>query len=309
MSTISELERLVAANAPGHLYAREEAVSLKAILAILWRRRWFILALTLVVAGGTAGVSLLVERRYDAAVVISPVTDDSAGGHLGGLGGLVSQFGGLAAVAGLSVSGNERKAESLAILQSEQLTERFIRENNLLPVLFADKWDATNHTWRVSDPKKVPTLWKANEFFKKGVRKVYTDTKTGLTTLTITWKDPKVATQWANALVALANDGIRGRTIEEAERNVTYLNQQLAKTNMVAVQNSISTLLESEIKKIMLAQGSKEYAFRVIDPAVEPERPASPNRTVWTLLGCLVGLIGSSAIVLAGAPPSTRGEP
>jgi uncharacterized protein involved in exopolysaccharide biosynthesis len=304
-STI-ELERRGTAPATGPSVEHEESVSLKTVLKILWGRRWFIMILTSVLTAGTAGVSLLVEKQYEATVIISPVSEDTAGGRLGGLGSLMSQFGGLGAIAGLSGLGGERKQESLAILQSEALTERFIRENNLLPILFADKWDAAGHRWRITDAKKMPTLWKGNEFFKKHVRKVFNDTKTGLSTVTITWNDPKLATQWANDLVAMANDTIRSHTIEEAERNVTYLNQQLAKTNLVAVQNSVSTLLEGEIKKIMLAQGSKEYAFRVIDPAVMPERASFPNRTVWTLLGCLAGLIGSSAIVLSGAGSAKR---
>lgn len=292
-----------------HVPELEEAVSFKAMLAILWGRRWLILLCTLILAAGTAGVSFLVERQYDAAVEIAPVSEDSRGGGLGGLGSLVSQFGGggLGALASLTGSGNERKAESLAILQSEALTERFIRENNLLPILYEDKWDSATHRWRVTDPKKIPTLWKANEFFKKHVRKVYTDNKTGLSTLTITWNDPQIATRWANDLVAMANDTIRARTIDESERNMAYLNQQLAKTNLVSVQNSVSSLLETEIKKVMLAQGSKEYAFRVIDPAVAPERPSFPNRTVWTLLGTLAGLIGASAFVLSSAGPRQAG--
>jgi uncharacterized protein involved in exopolysaccharide biosynthesis len=288
---------------------REEAVSFKAVLVILWGRRWLILVCTLVLAAGTAGVSSIIQREYEASIVIAPVSEDSASGRLAGLGSLVSSIGGLGALAGLSVGGNERKAESLAILQSEMLTERFIRENNLLPVLFEDKWDAATQRWRVTDPKKVPTLWKANEFFKKRVRKVYTDNKTGMTTLTITWTDPQLATSWANDLVAMGNDIIRAHTIDESERNVAYLNQQLTKTNLVGVQNSVSGLLETEIKKIMLAQGSREYAFRIIDPAVAPERPSFPNRTVWTLLGTLAGLIGASAFVLTRAPTPRRGAP
>jgi uncharacterized protein involved in exopolysaccharide biosynthesis len=39
-----------------------------------------------------------------------------------------------------------------------------------------------------------------------------------------------------------------------------------------------------------------------------PERASFPNRTVWTILGCLTGLIGSSALVLSGVGSPKRGR-
>jgi uncharacterized protein involved in exopolysaccharide biosynthesis len=276
-----------------------EAVSLGSTFSRLWARKWLIVAAAVVIGGGSCITAFLLPREYEAQVVIAPVADDTNSGRGGGLGSLVGQLGGLASVAGLSLNSNERKAESLAILQSESLTERFIKDNDLLPELFHTKWDADKHSWKPMSADKTPTLWKANEFFKKSVRKVVTDPKTGLATVTITWRDPQTAATWANELVELANDSIRSRTIEESERNITYLNEQLKKSTMVAVQNSVSTLLESEIKKVMLARGSREYAFRVLDSAVPPERPSFPNRTVWTMLGFVLGGAAAAGFVLA----------
>jgi len=276
-----------------------EAISAASAFTTLWGRKWLILGAALIVGGGACITAFVLPREYDASIVIAPVADDGTSGRGGGLGSLVGQLGGLASITGLSLTGNERKAESMAILQSESLTERFIAENNLLPKLFYAKWDAANHRWNAMPPEKIPTLWKANEYFKKSVRKVSTDTKTGLSTLTITWTDPKIAATWANELVDLANNTIRGRTIEESERNIAYLNEQLAKSSMVSVQNSVSLLLESEIKKVMLARGSKEYAFRILDTAVAPERPSFPNRTAWTAIGLFLGAAAASVFTLA----------
>ncbi len=55
------------------------------------------------------------------------------------LSSLATQFGGLASLAGVSVSGDSRRSESVAVLQSEALTEQYIQANNLLPVLFREK--------------------------------------------------------------------------------------------------------------------------------------------------------------------------
>jgi uncharacterized protein involved in exopolysaccharide biosynthesis len=291
-----EIDRPTTGPAPQDDY---ETISLGSTFGRLWDRKWLILAVALIVGGGACTTAFVLPREYEASVVIAPVAEDSSSGRVGGLGALVGQLGGLASMAGFSLNSSERKAESLAILQSESLTERFIQENNLLPQLFHDKWDAANHRWKPMSAKKIPTLWKGNEYFRKSVRKVVSDPKTGLSTMTITWEDPKTAAAWANQLVELANNIIRGHTIEESERNIAYLNQQLKQSNMVAVQNSVSTLLESEIKKVMLARGSNEYAFRVLDTAVPPERAAYPNRTLWTMIGTVLGAIAASMFVLA----------
>lgn len=191
------------------------------------------------------------------------------------------------------------------MLQSEALTENYIQSNHLMQVLFADEWDAENKKWSVNDPDKVPTLWKTNEYFKRKVRAVTTDTKTGLVTLTITWKDPKLAATWANELVQLTNEYLRTKTIDQSERNIAYLNDEAAKTDAVGVKQAIYSILQTEINKEMLARGSSEYAFKIIDPAVPPERPASPQKLIWILVGMFTGLFVSAFVVLvrsAGQP-------
>jgi uncharacterized protein involved in exopolysaccharide biosynthesis len=116
-------------------------------------------------------------------------------------------------------------------------------------------------------------------------------------TLTITWTDPKVAAQWANGLAELTNNYLRQKAISESERNIAYLNDQLAKTSVVALRDSIYSLMESEIKKQMLARGTNEYALKVIDPAVPPEKPTSPKAMLWILMAFCAGLLFSSAYV------------
>lgn len=259
----------------------------------MWQFKLTIVAATLACTAAAAVLTFVLPDKFEASVTLSPVTDDSSGGRLGGLGSLASQFGGLASL-GISTPGSTQKQEALATLQSEALTERYIDENNLLPILYDSQWDPVKHDWKKLPQDKVPTLWKANRFFKRHVRGVSNDTKTGLTTLTINWKDPNDAAKWANGLVKLTNDYLRGKAIQESERNITYLKDQLSKTSIIGVQNAINSLLENEMKKAMLAQGSQEYALKVIDPAIPPEQRSSPTPAVWIPMGFLLGLIGSS---------------
>lgn len=267
-----------------------EVISLRDIVQVLWRRRWqaLIFNLVLVVAAGIA--AWLTPDKYDATILVSPVTTSETDGVLGGLGSLASEFGGLASLAGITLGADTKRAESLAVLQSQALTEKYISENNLLPVLFEDKWDAENSQWQPNLRKGPPTLWKANELFKEDIRDVET-TKDGLIKLTIRWTDPQLAATWANGLVRMTNDYLRDKAIAESERNIAFLNEQAAKTDIVGARQAIFRILENEINQVMLARGREEYALKTLDPATAPEEPSSPKLVVWLLLALFSGIL------------------
>jgi uncharacterized protein involved in exopolysaccharide biosynthesis len=164
-------------------------------------------------------------------------------------------------------------------------------------VLYHKQWDPEKQAWKERDPKKIPTLWKANAYFKKNVRFVTTDNKTGLVTIIVAWEDPKLAAKWANDLVKMTNEYLRTKTVTESERNIAYLNNEAAKTDAVGVKEAIYTILQNEIKKMMLARGSEEYALKILDPAVPPEKAASPQLVTWTIMGFFGGFFLSLFVV------------
>jgi len=284
-------------NAQRHLEIERDQMNLGEAFGILWRKKWQIFAVTIGFASVAALAAWLLPKSYKASVLLAAVSTTSSS-QLGGMGSLVSQLGGFASLAGLSIGGDSKKSESLGVLQSEALTEKYIGQNNLLAVLFEGRWDKTKGKWKTDDPKLIPTLWKANVYFKRNVRYVGTDTKTGLVTLTITWKDPHVAAKWANDLVAIANEYLRGRAIEETDRNMAFLTNEALKTTVVEAKQAIYRILESEISKGMIARGSSEYAFKILDPAVAPDKPNSPDPPLWITAAVFAGLILSSAVVL-----------
>jgi capsular polysaccharide biosynthesis protein len=269
----------------------DDEISLKEVVYLLQRRKWRVTLVTVLFAALAAVASWLVPDTYRATIIVSAVTNTPGSGAGGGLGSMVSQFSGLASLAGLAIGGDSKKYESVAVLQSEALTEGYIRDNDLLPVLYPKLWDAAGKRWKVSDPQKIPTVWKATQRFKRSIANVSTDTKTGLVTLTVTWKDAHQAAKWANDLVSKTNDYLRGKAIVESDRNIAYLNSEVVKTDVVGVKTAIFSVLQNEISKEMLARGSDEYALKVVDPAVAPEDPYSPKPVVWTLMGFFSGLL------------------
>jgi uncharacterized protein involved in exopolysaccharide biosynthesis len=273
---------------------REEITLREIIDEIRSCKLWLGLLVLFLTAAGAIG-GWLAPKEYKASTVLSPVTDN--GSQLGGLSALVSQYSGLASLAGMTLPGSKDKEEAVAVLQSELLTQQYVRDNNLLPVLFASKWDAAGHRWRSTNPKDIPTLWQANRLFVKDIRGVAED-KNGLVILSIKWKNPAQAAQWANDLVRLTNSYLRNKAIQESERDIAYLNQQAAKTNLIELRNAIFALLQNEIKQEMIARGRDEYALKVIDPAYVPEKPSSAGPLLLSLLGFGVGCTASILIAI-----------
>jgi uncharacterized protein involved in exopolysaccharide biosynthesis len=271
----------------------DEEISVKELLQLFWRQKLLIVCLS-VTAALIAGVAAWsTSNSFEATVIVSPISNESGAGRLAGA---ASQMGGLASLIGISVGGDSRRAESVAILKSQALTQRYIRENGLLPILYADEWDAATGKWRTSDVRRQPTLWKASRLFDR-IRVVSDDSKTGLVKLTITWKDPQLAAKWANDLVKLTNDTLRAKAIEESDKHIAYLNEEAQHTDVAQVRVAIYSVLESEIKNVMLAKGPGDYALKVIDPAVAPELKSGPKRLLWVLMGGAAGFILSLVVL------------
>jgi uncharacterized protein involved in exopolysaccharide biosynthesis len=151
------------------------------------------------------------------------------------------------------------------------------------------------------------------EDFNEKVRFVFEDRRTGLVTLRIEWYEPEVAAAWANEFVAAANEAARRRAIEEAERTLKYLYDELAKTSVVGIQEGIYSLIETQINTIAVANVQSEYALRVVDPAVasDPDRFVRPIRPLVIALGALVGFSLGVLFVLVRrgpAPPREAGR-
>src|SRR6202008_4844514 len=149
--------------------------------------------------------------------------------------------------------------------------------------------DPATKTWKEADPDERPDWRDGVKYFGEEVRSVTRDPSVGLVTLGISWTDPQQAADWANRLVKRLNDTMRERAIAESTANVAYLQQELARSSVVAVQQAVGRLLESEMQKLMLARGKEEFALRVIDRAEAPKEPARPQRLLVVALATVAG--------------------
>lgn len=274
-----------------------EGIQLGAMLSSIFRRwLWIGLSALFGVASGYA-ISFAFAPRYSAEVV---VIQQGAQDQRGLLGSLAGQFGGLAALAGVDLGGGRGKYESIEVLQSRALMADFVRQRELMPTLFAEKWDSERRRWRSVASGREPTVNKAVDMLERDIVAVTEDRRTGTITVRVSWRDPVVAADWANQLVAMANARMRDRALSDSRRSLEFLNSQVDKVQSIEVREALFRLIESQYKSILLASVDAEFALRIVDPAtpVDLDDFDYPNRVAFALLGLFVGLAGAIGLAV-----------
>lgn len=271
----------------------DDEISLLDLWRVLVSYKWLILGMTLLTTAIAAVIAFTLPPVYRAEVTLAPVAPEQGNG----LSALAGDLGGIASLAGINVgSGTSSADKAIAVLKSRVFTDAFIKDEQLLPVLFSDIWDAKRQEWLVEDPKDVPTLRKVYQVFDSSIRMVNQDKGTGLITLAVEWKDPEQAARWANLLVERLNQHERRAAITEAEKSLAYLKSQLDQTSVLEIQQVIYRLIEAQTKSIMLANARDQFALEVIDPAVVPEMSSKPKRMLIVGIGAVAGLFAGILI-------------
>lgn len=261
---------------------QDDTIDVIALFRLLWAHKFLIAAVTVLAGVAAVVLALTATHIYRADTVVAPALESSLGGASAPLSG---RLGGLAGLAGIDLGRSGPGGQhAQAVLQSRRLVEEFIRRNDLVGVLLPAGEDQT--------------LWRAVQKFRDSVVAMNHDDTDGTTTISVEWTDPAVAAEWANGLVALANETIRAQALADSQRNVDYLKKQAETTNVVEMQRVMYELIQSETKNLMLANARADYAFTVIDPAVVPESRDRPKRRLMVATGLALGLFLSSLFVL-----------
>lgn len=250
----------------------EEDVSVADVLGFLKVNRVLILTVFVLCVGSAVAYAFLATPMYRSDVVVRQAEMDDGNS----MASLAGQLGGLASLAGISLGGNSKLNDGVAILKSSRLAEEFIRSRKIEEPL--QRRERGRHS-----------IWKAVRKFKNDVLEVKEDKRNGTVTVSVTWEDPKLAADWANGLVAMTNEILRNRDKADAERSLKFLRGELARTNVVEMQKVLYNLIQNETKTLMLADARSDYALLVLDRAFAPEWKQSPKRIQVIAVGIVLG--------------------
>lgn len=198
--------------------SRPPARKLHEVLAPAWQHRKTILIVAIGVAVVTAIVNFLVlDLTYKASASLLPETDRS---KLGGM----SQFAGLAQLAGVSVSGSEISRLYPVILSSETV---------LLPVIeakykskeYSDSVDLVTY-FDFTKPTREENLDKAFRELNERMTTTY-ETKTSTVGVTVEMEEPQLAADVLNGIVRQLDRFMRLKRITTASEQGKWINSRL----------------------------------------------------------------------------------
>lgn len=298
-----------------HMNPQKEEIDLSEIWNAIWSGKFLIIVIVVLFSISSALYAIKQPNVYKATTKLAPSGEQNGAG---GLLKMAGQFSGLASLAGINLGGGggvNKLGITLEVLKSRAFIERFIVKYDLFVNLFAVKgwnpklgqleidteiYDINNDKWLFtinSRENSRPTLWMAYKQFKS-LFNVLVDQDTGMITLSVEHYSPEVAKHWLEWIVQDINETMREQDVLYAENSVNFLTEKLSSTQLADMQTMFYQLIEEQTKTIMLAEVSKEYILRTIEPANTPDERAKPNRVVMVILGTLLGGIIALMVVL-----------
>jgi uncharacterized protein involved in exopolysaccharide biosynthesis len=296
----------------------EDEIDLVEVARVIWREKRLIIGVVVFFTLATAVLSLFMTNIYTAKAVLKPVSQKDGAGRLSSL---ASQFGGLANLAGIAMPGAASSTEIVNLLKSNILKKKIIEQYNLLPVLFPKKWDEEKKRWKrdqggfslnplafmaklspagPSIPGKdpnIPDVWDGIRMLDKIVTINY-NLKEDIVTITVNFRDPVMAAQIAHYYLTALNDHMS----EEAKRisavNKAYLEQQLQETQDSLVRQKIYNLIAEKIETMMMAEVKENFAYKILDPPMAPDKKSKPKRTLMVFVAFLVSAFLAVFVVL-----------
>ena len=288
-------------------FSDEDEINLLDYWRVIWKRRALISCIVVIMTLATAIASLFMTDIYQAKAVIAPAAPKEGGT---GMSVLAQQFGGIAGLAGIGSPSPTSSAELVNLLKSNILRKKIIERYQLLPILFSNQWDEEKKTWKKgssfslnplalvgkirpgkskADKEENPDTWDGLRELD-AIVKVNYNAKDNAVTVSADFPDPELAAMMVECFLSSLNDHMSGEAKRIAAINKKYLEQQLGKTGDIILQQKLYNLIANQIETEMMAEVKENFAFKVLDPPLTPDRKIKPKRTQMVIISFIVSL-------------------
>lgn len=285
----------------------QDDISLIDLYKILWKKKIYILLTSFSVAVACLFYANSLEDIYRSKTLLAPSSDSDSAPSMGMLSGVAS-------IAGINIPSNSSANNvliSIERLKSLDFFEMVVDKHSLYFELEAvNGWNSANNTLIVNtdiyDDKKNqwisddefaingrPSIQKIHANFLENFS-VYYDNKNGFVSLSVDHFSPHVAKKILEIFIKEINETTRKEDISTAQQIISYLEEENLNTRNIDLKLGINSLIQSQIKKIAIANSSPQYVLKVISPPYAPESKFSPSRSLIVLIGFFLGSIFSS---------------
>ncbi|MHB8108682.1 MAG: YveK family protein [Syntrophorhabdaceae bacterium] len=250
----------------------EPDINLIDLLKIILKHKKLITYIVIISVLCTAAISLLMTKIYESRAMITPVEAPAA---QSGMAAIAAQF-------GVMTPQSSNVSEIVGLLKSNILMQKVMEKGKFYDIFF-DKDDLKGKT----DNEK---LWKAIRLLKEDILKITENKKENIITISAQYKDPVVAQKIASITLTELTEYMTTEAKRVAEANKVNLDSQMVTTADPFVRQKIYALIAQQIETSMMAAAKENFAFKIIDPPMVPDKKSKPKRTVMVLISFVVSL-------------------
>lgn len=284
----------------------EQLIDFKELFFILWDAKYWITLCTSGFAVFSVLYALSLPNIYysESLLKLSTQTSSSPTSSLS------SQFGSIASMTGINLGGvgnDIGKINSvLSTIQSRDFLKRLLEIEWVLPGLMATEsydpdtkkityntsfYDPETKAWVREAPKnrfQTPSFQEALPVYQGTIR-VFHNKQTNLISIGVSHKSPVFAYNFLSLIIDEVNSFNRTMALENAEKSLVYLYEQMSLERRDDVSLTISSLIEQQLKTKMLAKVNKDFLIQPIDSPFIPEMKYSPVRSQLCIIITLFG--------------------
>ena len=105
--------------------------------------------------------------------------------------------------------------------------------------------------------------------------------------------------QWVEIIMDQIDQVMRNQDRQTARKSIEYLNSLAPTVNYEEIKQSLSSLNQEQMKRLMMIEVNDDYIFKVLDAPIAPEVKVKPSRSLIVILGSILGVLLSVLGVLA----------
>lgn len=288
----------------------EEEIDLRELFKVLFDGKIIIALVASIITFSSVIYALMMTDYYKSEAVMS-VRDNSENKNL------LSQFGGAASLMGLNVSSTDDKAsQTIQLIQSRKFIKHLLTFENILPSIMAaksydisskkllfdgDLYDSKSKNW-IGEPDEngsaKPSYLDAHGVYLNDLLSISQDKNTGFILIDIKHLSPVFAKEFLELIIRETNTILRKKDLEESNEALMYLTNELRKTSLVELKESIKNLIEAQLEVQMMSKINEDYVLVEIDPPFIPERGLSNSKLLIVIFSAIFGSLLGGVIVL-----------
>ncbi len=288
----------------------DDEIDIISLFKVLWEGKKTIILITSIIAVLSVIYSLSLSNYYrsESILVGAEPSNNSS----------LSQYSGLASLAGVTLpsSGGDSVVEVMEVIKSRDFVKHLITFENVLPSIIAAKsydavskelyfdpkvYDKESKTWTREETEyyqSKPSYLEAHGAYVQGILSISQDKKTGLVKIMVEHISPVFAKDFLELIIHEANNLKREKDIASSNKALSHLKNELSKTPLVEIKESINQLIKSQLETQTIAVINEEYSLAIIEPPFVPEIKSRPSRAIICILATMLGGLFSLVVVL-----------